>query len=66
MRTVEASYDRLLVISFSNNDLDMRMCASIVFEMVVEEGTGVGGRGPFIAVFENELSALRNEGYVTI
>ena len=66
LRTVEAARDGLLVCPLLHDELDVWVLAGDLGEVVAEPGASVCGRGPFIAVLEDDFADLRDEGTMSV
>ena len=66
VRTVESSHNRLLVVPRLDHNLDVRVLAREVLQVLDKIGARVRGCGPLLAVFEHHFADVREESGVPV
>ena len=66
MRTVESPHNRLLVVPRLDHNLDVRVLAREVLEVLDKIRARVRGCGPLLAVFEHHFADVRQESGMSV
>ena len=66
MRTVESPHNGLLVVPRLDHNLDVRVLAREVLEVLDKIRARVRGCGPLLAVFEHHFADVREESGVSV
>lgn len=64
--TVKAADDRLLLVALFHDNLDMGVFTGQVLYLCKEVGARILGRGPSVAVLEDEFADLGEESGVAV